>query len=52
MQKSVKPIKLAKMGVGAGGGGSHLLVVCLYTLQFPYIIPGLVPTGFNRQRHA
>ena len=33
-----------------GWNGGQLSTCCLCTLQFPYIIPGLVPTGFTGLR--
>ena len=30
-----------------GQNGGELSTCCLCTLQFPYIIPSLVPTGFT-----
>ena len=46
MWEFVKPIKLAEMG-GGGVGGGQPSNCCLWTLQFPYIIPGLVSAGFT-----
>lgn len=45
---------VARLYVGAnkidGNGGWKPYTCCLCTLQSPYIVPGLVPTGFTHLR--